>query len=166
MPRKANESRSSRDMRGTASRSSAPHLLLIEAYSRSPSADSGGARRNDVVARGLGGRRTDVRAAKRSAPNGPYVASLTPNPLHRLVRTGGVKNCASGERITTGEAVQRDELLTVDQVLDELAVARRTFTRWRSLGRAPRCIRLPNGELRIWRSELVSWLRSRTEDVA
>jgi predicted DNA-binding transcriptional regulator AlpA len=167
MPRKATESRSSRDIRGTVSRSS-PHQLLIEAYSRPPSANSGGPRRNDIVACGLGGRRTDVRATGLSAPNSPYVASLTPIPLRRLVRAGAgdVTNCASGERITTGEAVQRDELLTVDQVLDELAVARRTFTRWRSLGRAPRCIRLPNGELRVWRSELVSWLRSRTEDVA
>ena len=59
--------------------------------------------------------------------------------------------------------MQRDELLTVDQVLDELAVARRTFSRWRALGRAPRCIRLPNGELRIWRSELQTWLHDHAE---
>jgi predicted DNA-binding transcriptional regulator AlpA len=62
--------------------------------------------------------------------------------------------------------MQRDELLTVEQVLDQLGVARRTFARWRALGRAPQCIKLPNGELRVWRSELLSWLRSRTEDVA
>lgn len=166
MPRKATESRSSRDIRGTASRSSATHFVLIGAYSRPPNGHPGGARRYDGVDRGLGGRTTGVRAAARSAPNGPYVASLTPSRVRRLVRAAEVSDCASGERRTTGGAVQRDELLTVDQVLDELAVARRTFTRWRSLGRAPRCIKLPNGELRIWRSELVSWLRTRTEDVA
>lgn len=62
--------------------------------------------------------------------------------------------------------MQRDELLTVEQVLKELSVARRTFTRWRALGRAPQCIRLPNGELRIWRSDLAQWLASRMEGIA
>jgi predicted DNA-binding transcriptional regulator AlpA len=48
-----------------------------------------------------------------------------------------------------------DELLTVSEVLAELrGVSRRTFYRWREIGAAPACIRLPNGELRIWRSEL------------
>ncbi|MFD1940346.1 helix-turn-helix transcriptional regulator [Nonomuraea mangrovi] len=57
---------------------------------------------------------------------------------------------------------RRDELLTVVQVLDELGgVSRRTFYRWRELGTAPVCVQLPNHELRIWRSDLVSWLDSR-----
>lgn len=62
--------------------------------------------------------------------------------------------------------MQRDELLTVEQVLKELSVARRTFTRWRALGRAPQSIRLPNGEMRIWRTDLAQWLASRMEGVA
>jgi predicted DNA-binding transcriptional regulator AlpA len=54
----------------------------------------------------------------------------------------------------------RDELLTLDQVLAELGgVSRRTFFRWRELGRAPQCVKLPNGELRIWRNDLHAWLR-------
>jgi predicted DNA-binding transcriptional regulator AlpA len=61
----------------------------------------------------------------------------------------------------------RDELLTVDQVLDELGgVSRRTFFRWRELGRAPQCVKLPNGELRIWRSDLRAWLRVLQERTA
>jgi predicted DNA-binding transcriptional regulator AlpA len=57
-----------------------------------------------------------------------------------------------------------DELLTVEQVLDELGgVSRRTFYRWRELGRAPKGLKLPNGELRIWRSELSAWLASLKE---
>lgn len=60
-----------------------------------------------------------------------------------------------------------DELLTIEQVLDELGgVSRRTFYRWRELGRAPKGIRLPNGEIRIWRSELTSWLTSLKEKTA
>jgi predicted DNA-binding transcriptional regulator AlpA len=56
-------------------------------------------------------------------------------------------------------AGQRDELLTVAQVLAALGdVSPRTFYRWRETGKAPSAIRLPNGELRIWRSELNAWL--------
>ncbi|MGW4662257.1 helix-turn-helix transcriptional regulator [Streptosporangium sandarakinum] len=59
---------------------------------------------------------------------------------------------------------RRDELLTVAQVLDELGgVSRRTFYRWRELGRAPKCIQLPNDELRVWRSHLLAWLDSLRE---
>ncbi|MDP4507600.1 helix-turn-helix transcriptional regulator [Nonomuraea turcica] len=57
-----------------------------------------------------------------------------------------------------------DELLTVAQVLAELGgVSRRTFYRWRELGRGPVCIQLPNLELRVWRSDLMAWLDSRRE---
>ncbi|MEV0623136.1 helix-turn-helix domain-containing protein [Nonomuraea sp. NPDC050404] len=56
---------------------------------------------------------------------------------------------------------KHDELLTVRQVLNELGgVSRRTFYRWREIGKAPDGIRLPNGELRIYRSDLNAWLES------
>jgi hypothetical protein len=38
-----------------------------------------------------------------------------------------------------------------------------TFYEWRAKGRAPRCITLPNGSLRIRRSEYQRWLASREE---
>lgn len=51
------------------------------------------------------------------------------------------------------------DLLTVSEVLEELGgISRRTFYRWRELRNAPRCIRLPNGELRIPRKALNTWL--------
>lgn len=54
---------------------------------------------------------------------------------------------------------RKDELLSVPEVLAELGgVSRRTFYRWRELGKAPKGLRLPNGELRIYRSELDAWL--------
>ena len=61
-------------------------------------------------------------------------------------------------------ARERDELLAVPQILAELGgVSRRTFYRWRELGLAPQGMKLPNNEIRIWRSELMAWLESRRE---
>ena len=61
----------------------------------------------------------------------------------------------------------KDELMTVRQVLAVLNdVSRRTFYRWRELGIAPECVRLPNGELRVWRSDLQAWLENRREVAA
>jgi predicted DNA-binding transcriptional regulator AlpA len=60
-----------------------------------------------------------------------------------------------------------DELLTVPQLLTILGgVSRRTFYRWRELGIAPRCIRLPNGELRVYRRDLRMWLERHREVAA
>jgi predicted DNA-binding transcriptional regulator AlpA len=55
--------------------------------------------------------------------------------------------------------------LTIAELCAELDVSRSTFYEWRVKGRAPRCIRLPNGELRIRRTELERWLDS-CEEVA
>jgi predicted DNA-binding transcriptional regulator AlpA len=60
--------------------------------------------------------------------------------------------------------VKGDELMTVDQMLAELGgVSRRTFYRWREIGHAPAGLKLPNGEIRVWRSEFTSWLESLRE---
>jgi hypothetical protein len=64
----------------------------------------------------------------------------------------------------------RDELLALETVLAELGepgkpLPRSTFHDWRAKGRAPRCIKLPNGKLFVRRSEFTRWLDSR-EDVA
>ena len=53
--------------------------------------------------------------------------------------------------------------LTVNEVCAELGVARSTFFDWRAKGKAPRCIKLPNGELRVRRAELDRWLASHEE---
>lgn len=56
----------------------------------------------------------------------------------------------------------KDELMTVPEILSELkGISRRTFYRWRELGYAPEAFKLPNGELRVWRSDFLAWLRSR-----
>jgi predicted DNA-binding transcriptional regulator AlpA len=64
-------------------------------------------------------------------------------------------------------SAHRDELLTVSEVLTVLGdVSRRTFYRWRETGKAPNAVRLPNGELRIWRSDLNAWLDRLREERA
>lgn len=58
----------------------------------------------------------------------------------------------------------RDKL-TVTQVCDELQVSKSTFYDWRQKGRGPRCIRLPNGALRVRRTDLENWLGDREVSV-
>ncbi len=60
-----------------------------------------------------------------------------------------------------------DELLTVAQMCAELGgISRRTFYRWRELGVGPRCLKIPNGELRAWRSDFATWLENLPEHAA
>lgn len=57
-----------------------------------------------------------------------------------------------------------DELLTITEVCavlrdeDGRPLARSTFNRWRKLGKAPRCLKLPNGSIRVRRSALERFL--------
>jgi predicted DNA-binding transcriptional regulator AlpA len=54
--------------------------------------------------------------------------------------------------------------MTIADVCAELGIARSTFYDWRAARKAPRCIKLPNGEIRIRRVDLERWLES-LEDV-
>ncbi|MEU7863882.1 helix-turn-helix domain-containing protein [Nonomuraea sp. NPDC049141] len=54
-------------------------------------------------------------------------------------------------------------MLTLPEVCTELQVSRSTFYDWRQKGRAPRCITLPNGSLRIRRADLDNWLNARQD---
>jgi predicted DNA-binding transcriptional regulator AlpA len=57
-------------------------------------------------------------------------------------------------------------MLTVEEILADLGdVSRRTFYEWRAKGTGPRCLKLPNGELRVRRTEYERWLSAR-EDAA
>lgn len=56
-------------------------------------------------------------------------------------------------------------MLTLTEVCEELSVSRSTCYDWRAKRRAPRCIKLPDGDLGIRRSDLDHWL-DRREDAA
>lgn len=55
----------------------------------------------------------------------------------------------------------RGKLLTLAEVCEELQIALSTFYDWKGSGKAPRCIKLPNGKLRVRRTDLEAWLDTR-----
>lgn len=52
------------------------------------------------------------------------------------------------------------EQLTIADVCAELKVSRSTFYYWRQIGKAPKCLVLPNREIRVRRVDLDAWLES------
>ena len=53
--------------------------------------------------------------------------------------------------------------LTIADICIDLGVSRSTFYEWRAKGRGPRCIKLPNGDIRINRAEYERWLKTLEE---
>jgi predicted DNA-binding transcriptional regulator AlpA len=62
--------------------------------------------------------------------------------------------------------VTPDDLLTIDDAIAILRVPRSTFYYWRQKRRGPRSIKLPNGDVRIRRGDLVTWIEEHTEVAA
>lgn len=63
------------------------------------------------------------------------------------------------------------KVLTVTEILEDLGgpdgpLPRRTWQEWRAKGTGPKCIKLPNGELRVCRTEYERWLESLGGDAA
>jgi len=69
---------------------------------------------------------------------------------------------ATGRRSATLREAPTPEpkMITVDQFCAELIISRSTFYDWRAKGRAPECTKLPNGELRILRTDYEQWLKA------
>ena len=63
----------------------------------------------------------------------------------------------------TAKTVRSGDKLTVAEICADLDISPRTFYEWRAKGTAPKCIPLPNGSLRVRRSEYERWLRAREE---
>ncbi|GAA2352234.1 hypothetical protein Cme02nite_26000 [Catellatospora methionotrophica] len=55
---------------------------------------------------------------------------------------------------------KRLDLLTIPEVIAELRITRSTFYGWRATGKGPKCHRLPNGGLRVRRTDLDRWLNA------
>ncbi|MCX4542682.1 helix-turn-helix domain-containing protein [Streptomyces sp. NBC_01565] len=52
----------------------------------------------------------------------------------------------------------RPQMLKLVEVLEELGMSRAAFYRMRARGKGPRLFKLPNGQLRVRRSDLDAWL--------
>lgn len=48
--------------------------------------------------------------------------------------------------------------MKLSDVLDELDMSRAAFYRMRARGQSPKCLKLPNGQLRFRRSDFENWL--------
>ncbi|MFF7230049.1 helix-turn-helix domain-containing protein [Streptomyces sioyaensis] len=59
----------------------------------------------------------------------------------------------------------RDQKLKLREVLEEIEMSRAAFYRLRARGKAPKLIKLPNGQLRCRRTDLDEWWSS-MEDAA
>ncbi|MCP9987270.1 helix-turn-helix domain-containing protein [Streptomyces sudanensis] len=60
----------------------------------------------------------------------------------------------------------RPKMLKLPEVLEEIGMSRAAFYRLRACGKAPKLIKLPNGQLRIRRSDLDAWLSGCEEAAA
>ncbi|MFE3326044.1 helix-turn-helix transcriptional regulator [Streptomyces sp. NPDC059176] len=54
----------------------------------------------------------------------------------------------------------RDQKLKLSEVLEEVEMSRAAFYRLRARGKAPKLIKLPNGQIRCRRSDLDAWWAS------
>lgn len=54
--------------------------------------------------------------------------------------------------------------LSIADICAELGISRRTFHEWKAKGRAPRCLKLPNGDIRVRRDEYDAWLNNCEEE--
>jgi predicted DNA-binding transcriptional regulator AlpA len=73
-----------------------------------------------------------------------------------------MKTAARADSVDSGAAVNRRRL-TIADICADLGVSRSTFYEWRTKGRGPRCLKLPNGDIRVNRAEYERWLRSLEE---
>ncbi|MFJ2632735.1 helix-turn-helix transcriptional regulator [Streptomyces sp. NPDC087422] len=55
--------------------------------------------------------------------------------------------------------------MKLPEVLDEIGMSRSAFYRMRARGKAPKCIKLPNGQIRVRQSDLDTWLSACEQEV-
>jgi predicted DNA-binding transcriptional regulator AlpA len=56
--------------------------------------------------------------------------------------------------------------MTITDVCEDLGISRSTFYDWRAKRKAPPCLKLPNGDLRIRRAAYETWLASLEAEAA
>lgn len=69
-------------------------------------------------------------------------------------------------RVATPRKAGSSRYVKIPELLADLDITRSTFYDWRAKQKAPRCFKIPNGELRILRTEYEAWLATLEEEVA
>lgn len=72
-------------------------------------------------------------------------------------RRGGRGGSPAGKKTEGVTALAGTEKLELREVLKEIKMSRAAFYRMRARGKAPKLIKLPNGQLRCRRSDLDAW---------
>jgi predicted DNA-binding transcriptional regulator AlpA len=87
-----------------------------------------------------------------------------PDRAHQADLPTGQGRRKDNADMTSIDGIRRSrdrDKLTIAEICADLDISRRTFYEWRAKNRAPKCITLPNGSLRIRRIEYQRWLASR-----
>lgn len=98
-------------------------------------------------------------------PYTPPPPGASPSRSGRRARTGRPAATSATEDSDSGTPTLPD-WLTVSEVSSALRVPRATFYRWRQHRVAPPAVRLPNGQLRIHRADLLAWLTAHRDPAA
>jgi len=78
-----------------------------------------------------------------------------------------LSNTVSSRRHRGGVAEDtRHRHLTITDICTDLDITRSTFYDWRTKRKAPPCLKLPNGGLRVRRDDYEEWLLLHYEEMA
>lgn len=69
-------------------------------------------------------------------------------------------------RCACGASSRPSRFVTIPELCADLEITRSTFYDWRAKRKAPRCRKLPNGEIRIDRDVYEAWLATLEETEA
>ncbi|WP_432015732.1 helix-turn-helix transcriptional regulator [Streptomyces cucumeris] len=64
---------------------------------------------------------------------------------------------------TSASTKNGNQKLKLREVLTEIDMSRSAFYRMKARGKAPKCIKLPNGQIRVRRTDLDSWWEANEE---
>lgn len=82
---------------------------------------------------------------------------MSSSPARRQASVGNTANESPRSRPAASRR-KSPQWLTIDEILNELGVPRRTWQRWHTRKQTPKMHRLPNGEYRIHRDDYQAWL--------
>lgn len=66
----------------------------------------------------------------------------------------------------TSTRAKSSNLMTLQEVYDELGISKSTWNDWKNKGRAPKHFKLPNGQVRVRRADYERWLDQLAEVAA